>query len=126
VITGRKNYESIPARFRPLRDRVNIVVTRDSSYTAPGALVVGSLEAGIELARKAGEKEVFIIGGGQLFAEAFEKRLVERLYLTTVHGKPDGDVHFPDLGKGWKEVWSERHEKDDRHAYPFTFKVMHR
>ncbi len=126
IITGRKNYESIPARFRPLRDRVNIVVTRASEYHAPGAVVTGSLENAIELARNADEKEVFIIGGGQLFTEAFEKGLVERLYLTTVHGKPEGDVFFPELGKGWKEVWSEHHAKDARHAYAFTFKVLHR
>lgn len=126
IITGRKNYESIPARFRPLRDRVNIIVTRDNDYPAPGAVVVGSLEEGIELARRAGEKELFIIGGGQLFSEAFEKDLVERLYLTTVHGRPHGDVFFPEIGKKWKVVWSERHEKDQRHAYAFTFKVLHR
>lgn len=126
IITGRKNYESIPERFRPLRDRVNIVVTRDANYKAPGALVCPSLEAAIDIARKADQKEVFIIGGGQLYAEAFEKGLVKRLYLTTVHAKPKGDVHFPDIGKGWKDVWTEKHEKDERHAHAFTFKVLQR
>lgn len=126
IITGRKNYESIPERFRPLRDRVNIVVTREVGYQAPGARVCSSLEAAIELARAAEQKEVFIIGGGQIYAEALEKGIVDRLYLTTVHGKPKGDVKFPDIGKGWKEVWTERHEKDDRHAYAFTFKVLQR
>lgn len=126
VITGRKNYESIPERFRPLRDRVNIVVTRSADYHAPGALVCGSLEAAIAIARAAEQKEVFLIGGGELYKEAFEKGLVQRLYLTTVHAKPKGDVEFPDIGKGWKEVWTERHEKDERHAFAFTFRVMQR
>lgn len=126
IITGRKNYESIPERFRPLRDRVNIVVTREEGYQAPGARVCSSLEAAIDIARVAEQKEVFIIGGGQIYAEALEKGLVDRLYLTTVHGKPKGDVKFPDIGKGWKEVWTERHEKDDRHAFAFTFKVLQR
>nr|AIA14314.1 Dihydrofolate reductase [uncultured bacterium] len=126
VITGRKNYESIPERFRPLRDRVNIVVTRAQGYQAPGAWVCASLEAAIDIARVADQKEVFIIGGGQIYAEALEKGLVTRLYLTTVHGKPKGDVKFPDIGKGWKEVWTERHEKDERHAFAFTFKVLQR
>ena len=126
IITGRKNYESIPERFRPLRDRVNIVVTRKVGYQAPGARVCSSLEAAIDIARAAEQKEVFIIGGGQIYAEALEKGIVDRLYLTTVHGKPKGDVKFPDIGKGWKEVWTERHEKDDRHAYAFTFKVLQR
>lgn len=126
VITGRKNYESIPERFRPLRDRVNIVVTHDAGYKAPGAIIAGSLEAAIDLAEKAGQKEAFIIGGGQLYKEAFSKGLVQRLYLTTVHGKPKGDVKFPAIGKDWKEIWSERHEADERHAFAFTFKVLHR
>jgi dihydrofolate reductase len=126
VITGRKNYESIPEKFRPLRDRVNIVVTRTHNYQAPGAWVCASLEAAIDIARVADQKEVFIIGGGQVYAEALEKGFVARLYLTTVHGKPKGDVKFPDIGKGWKEVWTERHEKDERHAFAFTFKVLQR
>lgn len=126
VITGRKNYESIPERFRPLRDRVNIVVTRDPAYKAPGAIVAGSLEAALDIARKAGQKEVFLIGGGQLYTEAFEKGLVDRLYLTTVHGNPSGDVKFPPVGKEWKEIWSERHEADAKHAFAFTLRVLHR
>ncbi len=126
VITGRKNYESIPQRFRPLRDRVNIVVTRQAGYAAPGAVVCGSLEAALAIARDAGEKEAFIIGGGELYRQALEQGLVQRLYLTTVHTKPEGDVHFPDIGKGWKEVWSEKHEKDERHAHAFTFRVLQR
>ena len=126
VISGRKNYESIPERFRPLRDRVNIVVTRDPDYQAPGAIVRPSLEEAIEIAEQAEQKEVFIIGGGQLYQQAFEKGLVTRLYLTEVHGKPKGDVTFPEIGKGWKEVWTEKHEKDDRHAFAFTFKVLQR
>ena len=126
VITGRKNYESIPERFRPLRDRVNIVVTRTQGYQAPGAWVCASLEAAIDIARVADQKEVFIIGGGELYREAFEKDLVQRVYLTTVHGNPKGDVKFPDIGQGWKNVWTERHEKDERHACAFTFKVLQR
>ncbi len=126
VITGRKNYESIPPKYRPLRDRVNIVVTRTQGYQAPGAWVCASLEAAIDIARVAEQKEVFIIGGGQLYAEALEKKLVTRLYLTTVHAEPEGDVTFPAIGKGWKEVWTERHEKDERHAFAFTFRVLQR
>ena len=124
VISGRKNYESIPDRFRPLRDRVNIVVTHEKDYSAPGAIVSHSLEAALDIARNANVKEVFLIGGGQLYKEAFEKKVVDRLYLTTVHAKPEGDVYFPGIGKGWKEVWSEKHKADDRHKYAFTFTVL--
>ena len=124
VISGRKNYESIPDRFRPLRDRVNIVVTRVMDYDAPGAIVCHSLEEAVDIARKAEVKEVFLIGGGQLYAEAFDKELVDRLYLTTVHAKPEGDIVFPEIGKGWKEVWTEKHKADDRHKYAFTLAVL--
>lgn len=124
VISGRKNYESIPDRFRPLRDRVNIVVTRVMNYDAPGAIVCHSLEDAIDIARKAEVKEAFLIGGGQLYAEAFNKDLVDRLYLTTVHAKPEGDIVFPEIGKGWKEVWTEKHKADDRHKYAFTLAVL--
>ena len=126
IISGRKNYESIPDRFRPLRDRVNIVVTRDPGYQAPGAIVCHSLDAALEVARKAEVKEVFLIGGGQLYAEAFEAGMVDRLYYTTVHARPKGDVYFPEVGTGWKEVWTEKHKADDRHKYAFTFSVRQR
>ncbi len=124
IICGRKNYESIPDRFRPLRDRVNIVVTRDKHYKAPGAIVCHSLQEALDIARKDEVKEVFLIGGGQLYKEAFDAGLVDRFYRTTVHGKPEGDVYFPEVGKGWKEVWTEKHKADERHKYAFTLAVL--
>jgi dihydrofolate reductase len=124
VITGRKNYESIPERFRPLPNRTNIVVTHAEGYKAPGALVCHSIEEALDMARNAGETECFIIGGGQVYEEAFAKKLIHRLYLTTVHAEIAGDVKFPAIGKGWKEVWTEHHKADERHDFPFTFKVL--
>ncbi len=124
VISGRKNYESIPERFRPLRGRENIVVTHHKDYQAPGARVCHSLNDALDIARKADVKEVFLIGGGQLYKEAFDAGIVDRVYLTTVHAKPKGDVYFPEIGKGWKEVWTEKHKADDRHKYAFTFAVL--
>lgn len=124
VISGRKNYESIPERFRPLRDRVNIVVTHDKDYTADGAIVCHSLKDAIDIAKKTEQKEVFLIGGGQLYQNAFDDDLVDRIYLTTVHAKPEGDTYFPKIGTGWKEVWSEKHKADERHKYAFTLAVL--
>lgn len=127
VITGRKNYESIPAKFRPLKDRVNIVVTRSGSYSAPGAVVVGSLGAALEIAHLARESEAFIIGGGQIYREAMTLRMVDRLYLTLVHGTVEGDTHFPPLDPGeWEEVERTRHEADERHEHAFSFVVLRR
>ena len=127
VITGRKNYETIPAKYRPLKDRVNIVVTRNPGYEAPGAVVVASLEAALDVARQAGEPEVFIIGGGQIYAEALRKGLVDRLYLTQVHANVPGDTHFPTVDtRAWKEVERTHHAADERHAHAFSFVLLHR
>ncbi|MCB0766961.1 MAG: dihydrofolate reductase [Flavobacteriales bacterium] len=125
VITGRKNYESIPAKYRPLKDRVNLVVSRNPEYDAPGALVVDSLGAGLEVAHLAQESEAFIIGGGQIYREALTMRLVDRLYLTLVHADVEGDTRFPALEPDeWEELACERHEMDERHAYAFSFVVL--
>src|SRR5258708_36430789 len=67
VIMGRKNYDSIPEKFRPLPNRVNIVVSRQKDFNAPGCAVVNSFEKGIELARTANNDEVFNIGGADMF-----------------------------------------------------------
>ena len=127
VITGRKNYESIPDKYRPLKDRVNIVVTRNTDYDAPGALVVDSLNAGLEIAHLANESEAFIIGGGQIYREALTMRVIDRLYITMVHSNVLGDTHFPQLDPSeWNEVERVRHEADERHAFAFSFVVLER
>ena len=127
VITGRKNYESIPVRFRPLKDRVNVVVTRDRDYQAPGAVVVNSLEEALEHAGSQHETEAFIIGGGQIYREAIAKGLVHTVLLTRVHAQVEGDTRFPELPPAaWKEVWREEHPADDRHAHAFSFVRLER
>lgn len=127
VITGRKNYESIPPKYRPLKGRVNLVVTKDPGYEAPGAVVVASVEEAIELARNAGDDEAFIIGGGQIYAHALSRGLVDRIYLTLVHAEVPGDTRFPVIDSAdWTERSRERHETDDRHAHAFSFVVLDR
>src|SRR5688572_1383436 len=72
IVTGRKNYESIPEKFRPLPNRTNIVVTRDQNYPSLGAIVASSLEDAIGKAKKNGTEKCFIIGGGQIYKESLE------------------------------------------------------
>ena len=79
VITGRKNYESIPEKFRPLPNRINIVITRQKEYIAPGAIVVGSLEEAFEKASQTGNDEVFIIGGAEIYKQSMH--LTDMLYV---------------------------------------------
>lgn len=122
VIMGRKNYESIPAKFRPLPNRQNIVITRHAEYRAPGCAVVPSLDAAFDQAENA--EEVFIIGGGQIFDLVFERGVVDQIYITEVHHSFDGDVFFPDFDLSkWKKKVLSTHPKDEKHDYAFTFTV---
>lgn len=121
VITGRKNYESIPHKFRPLKNRVNIVVTRDAAYEAPGALVVTDIREAIELAREAGEEECFVIGGGEIYALALREGLLDRMYITHVHHSFDADTYYPEFDSGnWQRTVLSEHAPDERHDYAFT------
>lgn len=129
VVMGRKTYESIG---KPLPGRKLVIVTRNPSYRpvnceepAGACLTVHSLEAALDAARSRGEDEVFVIGGGEIFAQALP--LSERLYLTLVHGSVPADTFFPAWPEeDWVEVSSRFHPQDERHAYPFTFKTLER
>ena len=100
VIMGRKTYESLPKEHRPLPNRVNIVVTRNKKYEAKNCIVVNSLVDAIK--KSDNDKEVFIIGGGQIYKESL--KFAERIYLTKVHKHIEGDTYFPKLNKLWKMV----------------------
>ena len=126
VIMGRRNYESIPHKYRPLPSRTNVIVTRQDDYKAEGCLVVNSVEKAIELAQKAGDKEPFIIGGGQIYKHAIKNNLVDRIYLTRVHTEIDGDTYFDDLDDSWKLVHTDLHPKDKKHPFAFTFQTFER
>jgi dihydrofolate reductase len=93
VLMGRKTWESLPPRFRPLPGRRNIVVTRQVDYAAPGAEVAHSLENGLQIASTA--TSVFIIGGAEIYAQALP--LADRLELTEVDLQPEGDAWFPEI-----------------------------
>jgi len=92
VIMGRKTWDSLPARFRPLPGRRNVVVTRDSQWHAPGAERAGSLDAALALV--AGAEKAFVVGGGQLYAQALAR--ADELVLTEIDIAFDGaDTFFP-------------------------------
>ena len=126
VIMGRRNYESIPHKYRPLPKRTNVIVTRQDDYEAEGCLIVNSIEEAIALAQKAGDKESFVIGGGQIYKYAIEHNLVDRIYLTRVHTEIDGDTYFDDLDESWKMVHSDLHPSDEKHPFAFTFQTFER
>ena len=123
VITGRKNYESIPEKFRPLVNRTNIVVTRQHNYSAPGAIVVNSIEEAIDTARKKGETEVFIIGGAEIYRQTMS--IANKLYITEVHDCFEGDALFPDIDTSkWKETSRQAMPADEKHKYAYSFCVL--
>lgn len=125
VIMGRKNYDSIPEKFRPLPNRTNIVVTRQAGLKLPNCTVVHSLEEAVAIAREAGEQELFIIGGAAIYQLGMP--LANRLYLTEIDATINGDTYFPDFQKSlWKEVSRQHHPADDRHAFPFDFVIYER
>ena len=125
VIMGRKNWESLPPRFQPLPNRTNIVITRQGSYSAHGAIVVSSLEEALEIARKKNEQETFIIGGGEIYRMGL--KLADRIYLTEINGAFDGQVTFPELNNyDWKEVSRIHHSEDEKHKFSFDFVIYER
>ena len=120
VITGRKNYESIPEAYRPLRGRTNVVITRNLDYVAEGAEVVHSLEEALSVARHAGETECFVIGGGQIYGQALKEGLVDTQYITHVEARPDGDAFYPSgAWDGWSSHELHEQSADERHDHGF-------
>ena len=116
VVMGRKTWDSIPDRFRPLPGRRNIVVTRNVGWNADGAERAGSLEDALSLAAEAGD--VFVIGGGEIYAAALP--LADELLLTEIDAVVDGDTSFPPFDEStFEEVEREPHVSDA--GLPFAF-----
>jgi dihydrofolate reductase len=119
LVMGRRTWDSIG---RPLPGRTTIVLSRDPAFSAAGALVRHSLDEALAEARRAGESEAFVMGGGEIYRIALP--LADRLYLTRIHASPPGDTTFPDLGPGWREVGREEHPRGV--PAPFTFVDLER
>jgi dihydrofolate reductase len=120
VIMGRKTFDEIK---RPLDNRRNVVITRNPAFHPHGVTVVPSLAEALALG--ATEREVFVVGGGEIFREALPR--ADRLYLTVVHARVEGDTFFPEFDKdGWALESDERHEADEKHAFAFSFRTYRR
>ena len=120
IIMGRKTYESIN---RLLPGRTTVIVTRQSGFQVPGALIAHNLDDAI--AACGGDDEVFVIGGGELYKAALP--LADRIYLTTVDAEPAGDTLMPEFDLGqWRETSFQSHPADDQHHYAYRFSVYDR
>jgi dihydrofolate reductase len=121
VIMGRRNYESIPDKYRPLPNRPNIIVTRQQNFVAEKCDVVNSIEAALEIAKTNNEAEAFVIGGGQIYRLALEKDLIDTMYITHIHQSFDGDTYFPEVDLNiWKETNRTESKADEKNAYDFS------
>jgi dihydrofolate reductase len=122
VMMGRKTFESFN---KPLSGRRNIVITRQPDWTRQGVVVVKSLTAALDASSDTDAKEVFVIGGGEIFREIFPD--AGRIYMTRVHAEVSGDVFFPEIDPDkWKLEKSMHMSKDDRHAFDFSFEQWER
>ena len=123
VIMGRKTFQSIG---RTLPGRRNVVITRDKNFNSDNQFdltVVGSIDEA--LVKLHSEKEVFIIGGGEIYKQSIDS--VDSIYNTLVHTVIDGDVYFPEIDKSkFDLVWEEKHLADEKNKFDFTFQKFER
>ena len=122
VIMGRKTWDSLPARFRPLPNRVNIVVTRQADWSAEGAMRVAGLSEAMVACEKQQVPEAWVIGGAQIYeaAEPFAARAI----ITEIHREFEGDAFAPTFGAAWRETACELHVSVN--GLPFSFVTMER
>jgi dihydrofolate reductase len=116
VIMGRKTWDSLPPKFRPLPGRLNLVVTRQPAWQAQGAQAVASLQDAIALCGEA--PDAWVIGGAQIYAQALP--LAERVVVTEIDLQMQGDAFAPELGSEWGESSRESHVSANGLAYSFV------
>ncbi len=120
ILMGRKTHESIG---RVLPGRRNLILTRNPALQVPGAQVVDSLSQALKILSPA--DELMIIGGAALYRELLPQ--IQRIYLTLVHARIEGDSYFPELNPSeWQELSREDHPADEKNAYSFSFVVLER
>ena len=119
---GRKNFE---ANGKALPNRLNIVVSRNKNYKAPGCLVLNSVDEAVQYSLEKGEEEVFIVGGGSLYKTTLD--LTDRIYLTLIDTVINGDVFFPVIDPViWEIVSEEKHKANKRNSFDYTYLIYER
>ena len=122
VIMGRRTHEAIG---RVLPGRKNIIVTRDTSYSAEGCTVVHTIEDAIAAAQNEEGHDIFVIGGTEIFKLALP--YAQKMILTFVDASPQADTYFPEFNEGeWQETKSEPYQKDGENQYDFVIKTYER
>ncbi|CAC9545382.1 Dihydrofolate reductase (EC 1.5.1.3) [uncultured Gammaproteobacteria bacterium] len=120
VLMGRKTYESIG---RPLPNRRNIIISRNTNFQADGCEIVTSIDAALKLAKD--DDEVMIMGGASFYEQMLPS--VDRLYITQIEGKFKGDAHFPKFNRNkFVETFRESHAPDEKNPHTYHFTVLDR
>lgn len=116
VIMGRNTYLSLPVR--PLKNRMNVVITDDPDEVFEGCITVRSIEDAMKLCKE--DEESFVIGGGSVYRQFMP--VATKLYITKVHKDFEADTFFPEIDENkWELIEEEYHPADEKHKYPFTF-----
>ena len=119
VIMGRKTFESVN---KPLPGRFNIVITRQPGWNAEGVIVAADLNDALKKADETNCKEVFIIGGGEIYTQGFE--IAGKIYLTRVHAVLEGDTFFPVINEAeWELTSNQEFAADDKHSFAYSFQT---
>jgi len=119
VIMGRKTFESLA---KPLPGRVNIIISRKPDLSIEGAIVFDDLHKAFEFALSQKQKEVFILGGGEIYKKSLPE--IDKMYITEVAGTFDGDTFFPEYNQQqWQEEWREKHLADPENPHDFDFVI---
>ncbi len=120
VIMGRKNWDSIPERYRPLAHRQNIVLSRNHSYTLEQADVFHSLEACLNALSTETDRKIFIIGGGEIYRKALDLGVVNEMFITHVEKNYNADTFFPKFNEqDWDRQSILKHTQDEKHESGF-------
>jgi len=122
VVMGLNTFKSIGEK--PLPGRKHVILNNDANYTPPEDCVVAhSIEEAVEITKN--EPEVMICGGASVYKQFLP--LAQKLYITEVHAKPEGDTYFPEIDKDeWREVKREDYKADEKNSYDYSFVVLER
>ena len=122
VIMGRKSFESVG---RPLPGRFNIVITRQAGWNAEQVETAADLNEAIQMAGKTNCRELFIIGGGEIYEQTIG--MAQRIYMTRVHTELEADTFFPEIDESlWEMTQNLDFDADEKHAYSYSFQVWDR
>ena len=120
VVMGRKNYDSIPEKYRPLPNRENVILTKNTAFEASNCSVFNSLDAALTAYESDKNRKLFIIGGGQIYKLALDANILEEMFITHIDGDYEADTFFPDFNE------SDRNKEllmsqsiDERHQHEF-------